>query len=257
MELNAETISAIRAMRGKYKGHRCFLAGNGPSLASTPLELLKDEYTFGVNKIADIYKMTTWRPSFYVNVANGVVFPPQRDACILAARDAISFLCVDNLQHLYGVNDDGVCKITDNIYPLKVTFRLYDPTEIDSSTWSYDISDHVSKDGCSMYSVFQIAVYLGFDPLILIGCDLGHKGFIWEENKDPNHFTEDYWERLTIDGGKPYRITDQYAKKQARHIRSAHIMAQEVCDKMGVKIYNATLGGELEVHQRVDFEDIL
>ena len=39
----------LRRLKDKYKGERCFILGNGPSLAKTDLSLLRNEYTFGLN----------------------------------------------------------------------------------------------------------------------------------------------------------------------------------------------------------------
>jgi hypothetical protein len=39
-------------LRNQHKGQRCFIIGNGPSLRQTNLALLKDEVTFGLNRIS-------------------------------------------------------------------------------------------------------------------------------------------------------------------------------------------------------------
>ena len=51
--------------KGKYKGRRCFIIGNGPSLTLEDLETLGSEITFATNRIYHIYEQTAWRPSFY------------------------------------------------------------------------------------------------------------------------------------------------------------------------------------------------
>ncbi len=55
----------LLSLKNKYKGERIFLIGNGPSLNKTPLELLEDEYTFGVNRIYLLFDRINWRPTFY------------------------------------------------------------------------------------------------------------------------------------------------------------------------------------------------
>ena len=37
----------------------------------------------------------------------------------------------------------------------------------------------------------------------------------------------------------------------------AYARAREVCDRQGVKIYNATRGGKLEIVERADLDKIL
>lgn len=62
---------------------------------------------------------------------------------------------------------------------------------------------------------------------------------------DPNHFAANY--RL-----KPKDNT--YANDQ---IRKSHLAAKRILDEEGIKVYNATVGGNLEIYPRVDIEDIL
>lgn len=56
----------IKKLKSRYAGETCFVIGNGPSLKLSDLEQLRQSYTFGVNKIYDLYTMTEWRPTFYV-----------------------------------------------------------------------------------------------------------------------------------------------------------------------------------------------
>ncbi len=56
---------AMDRLRNIHQGQRAFLIGNGPSLQMADLDLLKDEITFGCNKIYLAYTETTWRPTYY------------------------------------------------------------------------------------------------------------------------------------------------------------------------------------------------
>lgn len=254
-DLLAAMCHRARAWKDKYKGERCFCIGNGPSLAKTPLHLLCNEYTFGMNKIAKIFPSTPWRPTFYVNTGGG----PKDVSCARVAREAmkcaISFVEYSNLNRLLEREGDKL-RLPSNVIPVRVSHKggIYD--DPDPSLWSHDITERVSKDGSTMLSAMQIAVYMGFTTIYLVGCDLGWKPFDWEEDKDPNHFCEDYWDKMKM-GSRKVIVTQEYADNSERSIRSAHVLAKKVCDSLGVKIYNATVGGELEVHPRVDIYDIL
>ncbi len=67
--------TSLSSFRDKYKGKRVFVIGNGPSLRDTPLNLLRNEYTFAMNRIALTYKTTKWRPSFFLCTTTNVVRP--------------------------------------------------------------------------------------------------------------------------------------------------------------------------------------
>lgn len=63
----------LRRLQNRHCGGRCFIIGNGPSLTMTDLEQLRDEVTFASNKIYLAFKMTSWRPSYYVLEDNHMI----------------------------------------------------------------------------------------------------------------------------------------------------------------------------------------
>ena len=244
----------LEKWKDKYRGKRAFLIGNGPSLSKIPLYLLNNEYTFALNKIATIYPTTTWRPSFYVNVTWMTTDGGHAKAAAEAMKQAPSFIGYRVLERVLDVKD-GEAKLPDNVYPIRCSKRREMPLSLDA--WSHDIANRVSKYGSSMMAVFQIAVYMGFNPLILVGCDLGWKPFDYEKDIDPNHFSEDYWSKPMLHGGKELVATPRLVQQFNEDALACHVLAKEICDRLGVKIYNATVGGDLEVHPRVDFMEII
>ena len=50
----------LKSVKGKYKGQRCFVLGNGPSLSPDDLNMLKDEITFASNRIYKIFDKQVW-----------------------------------------------------------------------------------------------------------------------------------------------------------------------------------------------------
>ena len=46
-----ESIRRLAALKDIHKGQRAFIIGNGPSLKQTDLTKLKNEFTFGMNRI--------------------------------------------------------------------------------------------------------------------------------------------------------------------------------------------------------------
>jgi len=63
-----ESMRKLAALKDSHKGERCFLIGNGPSLRQTDLTLLKNEFTFGFNRIflaAEELNFTPFLPGFH------------------------------------------------------------------------------------------------------------------------------------------------------------------------------------------------
>jgi len=102
----------------------------------------------------------------------------------------------------------------------------------------------------------QLAYYLGFSEVYLIGMDFSYQ--IRETDKkaagttlisnddDVNHFHPDYF-------GKGKKWHDPKLENVAKN----YILAKKMFEKDGRKIYNATIGGELEIFERKDFYSLL
>ena len=215
-----------------HKGKRVFLVGNGPSLARTPLEKLENEYTFGMNRIALIYPKTGWRPSYFVGTTNYVTRLPDWN--------------YDICESLYLGIDCFVCNEFTDFIPELDTIHLIECTSGHIKTnhapdewWSDDITKHVCKFGTSMLPSVQIAAYMGFSEIYLIGCDLGYKKAV--NGNDNNHFSDKY-----DTPGQEGAVTNM-------HMIAAHELAYRSTQRLGIKMFNATLGGELEVYPRADF----
>ena len=66
-------------LKDSHSGERCFIIGNGPSLTTMDLDLLKNEFCFATNQIFFAFKNTQWRPSAYltVNVDTFLAYQPE------------------------------------------------------------------------------------------------------------------------------------------------------------------------------------
>jgi hypothetical protein len=85
------------------------------------------------------------------------------------------------------------------------------------------------KQGGSVSGAIQLAVMEEYSPVYLIGCDGDLKG------NANNHFVSGY---VDIDA-----LTPQRARLANRTLELAHQIASRECDKRGISIFNATVGG--------------
>ena len=56
----------LKKFHNIHAGERCFLIANGPSLSKTNINLLKNEITFGLNRIYLNYPNMEFKPSYLV-----------------------------------------------------------------------------------------------------------------------------------------------------------------------------------------------
>ena len=236
----AQVVAKVSDYKNLYQGERCFILGNGPSLNKTNLQLLQNEYTFGCNKISLLYEKRNWHPSFYVMVSSKINESDWCDAVIKNLDIGIPCFLSDK-NYLAKANHSffKTSQKYENIYHLNcVGGRKGYPYP--DEFWSDNIEKKCTKWGTILLSCIQIAVYMGFRKIYLLGCDLGFKN---HTNGIPVNFDKDY---------NPNDI-DLNGDNHSTH---AHILAKRMCDRIDVKIYNATVGGSLEVYPRVNFTEI-
>jgi hypothetical protein len=235
------------ALKDKYKGKRVFLIGNGPSLNETPLYLLKDEYTMCFNRVNILFERLTWKPTFYACVDGTVV---QDNA------DEINKLILPEVQ--YGFFTDfhmfQFVNIKKKIDDRKNVLWLYSGVD----TFSTDMPK-IGPCPTVALAAMQVLPYLGFSEIYILGMDMNykihttvntleHNEIQSKDDDDPNHFDPRYFGK-----GKKYHQPTQTVMDNTF---AALENARNKLEKTSTRIYNATLGGILEVFPRVKFDSL-
>lgn len=234
----------MRALRNKFKGKRIFIVGNGPSLNKHDLSLLKDEVTFGVNSIF-LKEKEGFKPTFFT----------VEDSHVLDDNlDNIKNFQVD-YKFILAHYRDKVGE-ADNVYYLDSDLGFYRGTHPFGGIprFSRDASEVVFAGQSVTLINLQIAYFLGFREFYLIGMDFHYekpksiieKGKTWISTEDdPNHFDPSYF-----GAGKKWH--DPQLDKVALNYENA----KRVLELSGCKIYNASIGGKLEIFERVDWHSL-
>lgn len=223
-------------LKDSHSGERCFIVGNGPSLTAKDLDLLKNEFCFAANQIFFAFKNTQWRPSAYLTVNVDTFLAYQSEINNLNCTKFIDKKALD-----YGV------EIQDALYLKHGTFAG------NEDLFSEDVSKFYYNGGTVTYTAIQVAAYMGFKEIYLIGVD---NNFTFEKNKNgikrkndiQNHFYKD-----DISNKK----ADLYATVDVDHLTQSFIRAKDYADAHNIKILNATRGGKLEVFNRISLETLL
>lgn len=218
----------LEKFRNIHKGERCFIIGAGPSLKMEDLDKLakNNEICFGSNKIFLAYEQTGWRPDYYM-VCDFNVFRSCYDI-IKNLKESIMF--VDDFYNMTGLE-----KLSDSY----LFHSLHQKNEF---KFSKDITKYVCSGLTVTYNMIQVAAYMGFKEIYLLGIDFSFNGL--SESKG-NHFCDKYVENTKMKG-RFYEDESLLAYKEAE--RCSH--------KNNFRIYNATRGGKLEVFERKSFDDL-
>lgn len=213
---------------------RAFIVGNGKSLNRTDLNLMKGEVSFGVNGIAGIYPQTDWRPTHYVRAeeASTGADPKAYNLDMEIHRDLKCEIWANEyfLRGTEGIHDSGLYRQIRSCAHYGMHFNNPDTPHL------YHLP-RLCTFGSSVNVAIQIALgILNFDEVYLVGCDMGYK------DGEVNHFSADY-----IKGVGDMRS----ARLNELDILAAHMVCARTFPN---RVFNATVGGSLEVYDRVDFE---
>lgn len=254
----------LRRFKGLHEGERCFIMGNGPSLNRMDLSRLEGEIVFACNGAFLLFDRVSWRPRYYVCVDSRVL--PDRAAEIdkmLQENPGVQGFFPAALQEH---TDEKPRRATRMILPPGhnrnfFTERPNSTENLPHSMFSHDIDDYVVQPYTVAISMLQIAAYMGFKEIYLIGCDTDYAvidtvkregtkgedrvGLISSKDDDPNHFDRRYF-------GRNRKWHDPRPEMMIRH----YGYAKEALDAIGVNVCNATVGGKLEVFPRRRFEEV-
>lgn len=220
----------ILQYKNKHLGERCFIIATGPSLTIKDIEMLKNEVTFGMNSIAKIFEQTNWRPTYY-GIQDRQVYEKLED--IISENFKDNVFIADQIANLFEVPDRYIQ------FPYNGNYHIYEGDYLEYNAKFSDNAYHIVYDGYSItYSLIQVAVYMGFKEIYLLGCDCNYvKG-------QQNHF---------IESG----FVDKNASSNAERMLVGYKAAKKYTESHNIHIYNATRGGMLEVFPRVRLEDII
>ena len=209
----------LKKFHNIHKGETCIVIGNGPSLNDAPMELLNKYITFGSNKIF----LLPFTPDYYCVIDGDML------------KD-----CLAVLQNGWAPKREmflrAEARVENNnyIYP------------IISSGFGMDISNFVVMGGTVSFALLQIAYFMGFETVLLVGVDHrytksnndGKFGQFVASGKDPDHFVGE--------DGSPY-FSEGKMYNRPEDTTGAYKIAEELFRKTGRKIINLTPNSQLKV----------
>lgn len=231
--------SKLMSLKNKYAGRRAIIIGNGPSLNKIDLDLLKDEITIASNCIFLKFDDTKFRPTFYTV-----------EDRLVAEDRASSIMKLDGMIKIIPYDLKKFIKSDSNSIYINFVRHYKNFPRFTSNFESI-----VYWGGTVSYLNMQLAYYIGISEIYLIGFDHDYKKpshldeqqgtVITSHSKDKNHFNENYF-------GPGFRWHDPMVNR----MEQSYIVSKKFFDLNDTKIYNATVGGALEVFPRIEFDSL-
>lgn len=227
-----KSIRLLREYYDIHRGYRCFILGNGPSLRHTDLDLLKDEFTFGLNRIYLMFPDLGFPTTYLVSINTLVIEQCAQEMMALSIPKFITWRA-----RKWMAKDPGVIFLDTD----------YTPPE----TFTEDLSGRVYEGSTVTYVALQIAFYMGFEKVILIGVDHSFKDkgpantIVVSDGEDMNHFHPDYFGK-----GFRWQLPDLEGSERA------YRLARQAYENNGRQVLDATIGGKLTIFPKVEYASL-
>lgn len=234
---NKQELDKLKSFKNIHLGERCFIIGTGPSLTAKDLDTLKkhNEVSFGSNRIYEVFNQTDWRPTYYAN---------QDYQLINNTADLIK--TIECKQKFLPIDVKSVFKTENDISYFVLKHKEFYPKDAE---FSFDITKYIGQGFTVTYGLIQIAKYMGFSKIYLLGIDHNYSISLNEKGVPVYNDTKDYFEgaKATNQGINLPRVVESTV---------AYMTAEKIARKNNFKIFNATRGGKLESFERVNFDDL-
>jgi hypothetical protein len=224
-----DSIRKLQALKDIHKGERCVIIGNGPSLNQTDVQKIRHEVTFGMNRIYLAWEEWGFSTSYFLSVNDLVVEQCAQEILALRVPLFISWRARRWLTP------------QENLHFLYTTYT--------GPLFAKDVSKRLWEGATVTYTALQLAYHMGFSTVVLIGVDhsFAAKGkpnqTVESQGDDLNHFSPQYF-------GKGFR----WQLPDLETSEMAYRMANQAFIADGRQVLDATLGGQLQVFPKVDFD---
>jgi len=233
-----DSIHRLGNFRNTHQGERCFIIGNGPSLKNTDLSLLRNEVTFGLNRVYLLFPELGFSTTYFVSVNTLVI-----EQCIsdLLTFDMPKFF---SWRSRHTIDKETWQSIGDNK-------PIFLHTTYTGPKFASDVRGRVWEGATVTYVALQLAYYMGFTQVFLIGVDHSFTSqgkpntTVISQGDDQDHFHAGYF-------GKGFR----WQLPDLETSEKAYRMADLSFRNAGRQVYDATVDGKLNVFPKVDYSSL-
>lgn len=230
-----ESIRKLSNLKDRHKGERCFIIGNGPSLRRTDLSKLKNEFSIGMNRVYLAFEEWGFTTSFLVCVNSLVIEQVSHDFQALSIPKFFSW----RSRHLLYPEGE----------PDEFTHFLF--TTYTGPKFEQDATRRLWEGATVTYVCLQLAYYMGFSQVILIGVDhsFATRGTpnttVVSNGDDQSHFDPGYFGK-----GFRWQLPDLDTSEQG------YWLARKAYESEGRQVLDATIGGKLQVFPKISYDSL-
>jgi len=231
---------------------RCFIVGNGPSINQQKLELLRKETVFVAN---DFYMHNDYQkisPTYHcLSDSNfhysGILDKARLEKIHQNTQNATKFVFI-GLKRI--VRSNNLFEGHHLYYLLHKSKRIWEKGKVNFNVEKEVlIGDTIIIDYC-----IPLAVYMGITKIYLLGCDCDYH--VSETEKGENDYRNGYFFDTSILSNDNRRDRKYLNKQWPSNVIISYNILRRSLEHIGISVYNAGIGGKLEVFERVDYNSL-
>jgi len=242
----------INEFKNIHKNERCFIMGNGPSLGHIDFKKLEAEITFGCNKI---FMLPEASIKYYVIIDDKDALEAYED--ILKLECDYKFILT---QHKLFKGKKRIILVRSG-WPnpfnriktgkyVNLIKHVYDGL-LGRPMFSFNPNHVVYRAGV-LYSMLQIAVHMGCNPIYLLGQDW----YYFRDIKDDRaqHFCEGYHKKISSKEKMSHMFYAYFGlRKRNKYMKYAN----KILNKQNIHIINLTEGSKLDAFVKKDIGGVI
>lgn len=247
-----EILERNKRFKDIHKNDRLFVLCSGPSVRNMDLTVLKNEITMAVHSFYLHKDISVIQPTYYCNAQWTYNEKTTEQVAEAYMRDLKK--CVGKSQYFFSIKEKGIIERTQMFTPEEMNYYCYG-----KSSTLYEEVD-LCQGIMSVQSVpilcIQLAIYMGFKEIYLLGTE--HDSLITQKY---DYF---YDRKRCVTGDKDVGVDKDgnITVSFAEDLRTTYVLWEDykavkrIAEQNNIKIYNATIGGALDLFPRVSFKSL-
>jgi hypothetical protein len=248
-----------------HAGERCFILASGPSINMQDLTPLANEVCFSVGQFFHHPLAGTIKPIYHIEAPMHQPFKHDTVENLFNRLSAVykhsPTLFLGHLFYKYSFYE-YIRQTTEQINSLTNFINYENAPQLSEKNYQnedlWDITKTPFVTRTVVYSAIQVAAYMGFSKIYLLGCDHDYLKRHFLQTFESSHF---YAENNSVLGDDGTKYLDSFTLenwfKEYYYRWKQYRLMNQFLSKRGQFVYNATEGGMLDVFQRVRFCDII
>jgi hypothetical protein len=233
-------------LQDAYVGRRCFVLGNGPSLANVDVESLGGEITVVMNAFNRHAALRMWQPVVHCMAEPASAYStPERIHLLRQFLEGYT-----STTHVFPIEMGPLFNRTRILPPNRIAFFEQDGRKAGEFD-RIDLTGPLPSPHDTSILAVSVAIAMGCNPIVLLGLD-----YNWLSHRSVNaHFYDDAavpWPHEDV-GRTPYLSL----LRSAQLCWEAHTDLLRIASRSGQTILNATEGSFLDVYPMTTLAAVL